>query len=99
MTKYYPVHKLLRRVLYYNYKKENSLEKQNSMKKKKKLAQGITQSCCLFSVYLVQVKSGIMEKLKHPNFQKVSRNNPSKNKNPSITPNKLMENMTEHSFI
>lgn len=93
MTKYYPVHKLLRRVLYYNCKKENSLEKQNSMKK------NITQSCCLFSVYLVQVKSGIMEKLKHPNFQKVSRNNPSKNKNPSITPNKLMENMTEHSFI
>lgn len=60
------------------------------------LSQSIVQTCCIFSEYLVGAHSEIMEKLRHPNFQKVSRDNPNKKK---ITPKKLMENVTELSFI
>lgn len=50
MTKYYPVHKLLRRVLYYDYKKENSVEKQNSMKKKKVGSGHYAELLSIFSI-------------------------------------------------
>lgn len=51
MTKYYPAPKLLRSVLYHDYKKENSLAKQNSLHLKQKKKVGSEHCAELLSIF------------------------------------------------